>query len=63
MKTALTFAAALALATALSTSAFAQEGIETLIGQVASDAQGGAQVDVRLLNTGTAAASAALFCM
>lgn len=60
MKTALTFAAALALATALSTSAFAQEGIETLIGQVASDAQGGAQVDVRLLNTGTAAASATL---
>ena len=60
MKTALTLAAALALATALSTPAFAQEGIETLIGQVAADAGGGAQVDVRLLNTGTAAATATL---
>lgn len=56
----LAFAAALALATSLSTPAFAQEGIETLIGQVAPDTQGGAQVDVRLLNTGTAAAVAAL---
>lgn len=60
MKTALTLAAALALATALSTPAFAQKGIETLIGQVAADAGGGAQVDVRLLNTGTAAATATL---
>ena len=50
----------IALATALSTPAFAQGGIETLIGQVAPDAQGGAQVEVRLLNTGTAAATAAL---
>jgi len=56
----LTFGAALALATAISTPAFAQEGIETLIGQVAPDAGGGAQVDVRLLNTGTAAANATL---
>ncbi|WP_232493099.1 phospholipase A [Novosphingobium kaempferiae] len=60
MKTAPIFAAALALATALSTPAFAQEGIETLIGQVAPDAQGGAQVDVRLLNTGTAPTVATL---
>lgn len=60
MKTALTFATALVLATALSTPAFAQEGIETLIGQVVPDVQGGAQVDVRLLNTGTAATTATL---
>lgn len=60
MKTSLTFVAGLALVAALSTPAFAQEGIEALIGQVAPDAQGGAQVDVRLLNTGIAAATATL---
>lgn len=60
MTTAPLFAAALALTAALATPAFAQEGIETLIGQVAPDAGGGAQVDVRLLNTGTAAAAATL---
>jgi phospholipase A1 len=60
MTKSLTFAAATAVAAVLSCPAFAQDGIETLIGQVAPDAQGGAQVAIRLLNTGTAEATAAL---
>lgn len=60
MKIALTIGAVLALAAPLATPASAQEGIETLIGQVSSDAQGGVQVHVRLLNTGTAAQTATL---
>ena len=57
---------AIVLAAALPGTAFAQSvstpasTIEILIGHVETDAQGGAQLDVRLLNTGTAAAEASL---
>lgn len=45
---------------ALPGSAMAQEGVERLIGHVAPGEDGGAQVDVRLLNTGTTAVTADL---
>jgi len=45
---------------ALPGSAMAQESVERLIGHVAPADDGGAQVDVRLLNTGTAAVTADL---
>jgi outer membrane phospholipase A len=53
------FGAALALM-ALPGSALAQETVERLIGHVAPGEDGGAQVDVRLLNTGTATVTAEL---
>lgn len=49
----LTFSLGLILAATLSDIAFAQDSIETLIGHVEADADGGAQIDIRLLNTGT----------
>lgn len=53
------FGAALVLL-ALPGPAMAQEGVERLIGHVAAGEDGSAQVDVRLLNTGTAAVTAEL---
>ncbi|KMS56564.1 phospholipase A [Novosphingobium barchaimii LL02] len=60
MKRPLTFVSALALAAALPGNAFAQSVIETLIGNVEPGADGGAELDIRLLNTGTATAEASL---
>ncbi|AXB78480.1 phospholipase A [Novosphingobium sp. P6W] len=60
MKRPLTFISALALAAALPGTAFAQSAIETFIGHVEPGADGGAQLDIRLLNTGTATAEASL---
>lgn len=53
---------AIVLAAALPGTAFAQSTstIEILIGHVETDAQGGAQLDVRLLNTGSGPAEASL---
>ncbi|MYL96404.1 phospholipase [Novosphingobium sp. FGD1] len=52
MKSALMFSLALALAAARPGAAHAQDGIETLIGHVDAEPDGGARIDVRLLNTG-----------
>lgn len=60
MRSPLTFSLALATAVSLPCAAFAQGTIETLVGQVMPDTQGGALVDVRLLNTGTQDAEANL---
>lgn len=53
MKTNLTLLPAAMLAAALPGAALAEGGIETLIGHVEPQVGGGAQVDIRLLNTGT----------
>ena len=58
MKTIHTLLPATMLVAALPGAAFAQGGIETLIGHVEPQPGGGAQVDVRLLNTGTASMQA-----
>jgi len=53
MKRPLTSLSILVLAATLPGVAFAQTAIETLIGHVEASADGGAQLDIRLLNTGT----------
>ncbi|PZU11251.1 MAG: phospholipase [Sphingobium sp.] len=52
MRSPLLFSLAVTIATSLPGTAFAQSTIEMLIGHVVADVEGGALVDVRLLNTG-----------